>query len=265
MGSAPHIAGRVAWDRVRSVRRGHALCPWLHVACGAGVTVAALAMAGCTTDVYLPPARLFPVESAATLPVGDTGVQVEGGAHGAIFGVSALSGTLRVRHGVAEGADASLDVSVLRVQGGSSATSFPDVVTARGGGKYEVTRWLSLVGGVGGGESAGGGFVGPDVGAIVAWENGVFVPFLELRGAFSVPFDARPVVVVAGQPGVTPPFTWIGGGIAGFRIPMRWCDPGTCNVRTSLLGAFALTDFDYAGPNAPQVTLSLGGGAEVTF
>ncbi|MGH7296114.1 MAG: hypothetical protein ACRELB_14320 [Polyangiaceae bacterium] len=228
------------------------------------VVVTSAPLAGCTTAVYLPPARLFPIESAATLPRGDTGVHAEGGAHGAFLGASASSGTLRVRHGIGDGTDASLEASVLHIAGGGPGDSYPNAFTGRAGVKHRVTPWLSLTAGLGGGASAGGGFVSPDLGLIVAYENHYFVPFLEARGSFSQPFDAHPVVV-GGQPAVVPPFTWIGGGVAGFRIPMSWNDADPHEVRTSVLGALALTDLSFPGPDSPQVVVSLGGGLEVTF
>ncbi|HEY1697871.1 MAG TPA: hypothetical protein VGG39_37175 [Polyangiaceae bacterium] len=240
--------------------------PLLRTCLAAGVLPAAPALlAGCSTDVYLPPARLFPLESAATLPRGDTGVQVEGGVHGAGFGVSATSGTVRVRHGIDDATDASMEASVLHIEGAGPGDSYPNAFTTRIGVKHRVTPWLSVTAGVGGGASAGGGFVSPDLGVIVAYENRYFVPFLEARGGFSEPFDAQPVVVGT-QPGVAPPFTWIAGGVAGFRVPLRWCDgEGQCDKPTSLLGGLGVTDFDYPGPDSPQLVFSLGGAVEFTF
>ena len=59
------------------------------------VVASALAAIGCHNYLFSPPARMLPLESAATLPPGDTGIQVEGGEHGAWFGFQAASGTLR--------------------------------------------------------------------------------------------------------------------------------------------------------------------------
>jgi hypothetical protein len=247
-----------------AVCRTRAVQPSVHVARALAIVVTVAPLAGCTTAVYLPPARLFPIESAATLPRGDTGVQIEGGVHGAALGVSASSGTLRVRRGIGDEADASLEASVLHIAGGGPGDSYPNAFATRAGVKHRVTPWLSLTAGLGGGASAGGGFVSPDVGVIVAYENRYFVPFLEARGSFSQPFDSRPVVVAA-QPPVVPPFTWIGGGVAGFRVPMGWNEADPHDVRTSVLGALALTDFAYGGPESPQFVMSLGGGIEITF
>src|ERR1700733_15361834 len=90
------------------------------------VATASFALAGRTTDVYLPPARFFPLETAATLPTGDTGIQLEGAAHGAVFGASAASGTMRVRHGIDDATDASVEVSVLHIEGAQPGDSYPN-------------------------------------------------------------------------------------------------------------------------------------------
>jgi hypothetical protein len=227
-------------------------------------SLAVVGLIGCTADVYLPPARFFPLESAATLPPGDTGIQIEGALHGAITGVSAESGTMRVRHGISDGTDGSFEVSVLHIAGGGPGDSYPYAFASRAGIKHRVTPWLSVTAGLGGGASAGGGFISPDLGAILAYENPYIVPFLAVRGSFSQPFDAQPVVVQTG-PGVSPPFTWIAGGIGGIRIPIGWCAPRTCEVASSLLGGLGYTEFWYAGPNSPQGVFSVGGAAEVAF
>jgi hypothetical protein len=134
--------------------------------------------------------------------------------------------------------------------------------------KHEALPWLSLTAGLGGGASAGGGFVSPDLGAIFAYENRYAVPFFSLRASASVPFDTH--AVDTGQAGdsvgqwvYTPPLTWIGGGAAGLRIPLGWCDAAPCPVRGSLLGGLGLTYLGYDG--ASTGVISLAGGGEIVF
>ena len=234
-----------------------------------GFTLLALAPAaltGCTTDVYLPPARMLPLESAATLERGEVGVQVEGAEHGAIFGVSAASGTARVRYGLDGDTDISAEGSVLVIQRDHVANSDPNVFAMRVGIKRRVTPWLSVTGGLGGGASEGGGFVSPDVGFILSYENPYFVPLLTARAGLSQPFDRQPVVIDASNPGVLPPLTLDAGGTAGFRIPIDFCEPGECHTRASLLGGLGVTVFSYSGgTDSPQAVMSLAGGVEVVF
>jgi hypothetical protein len=211
----------------------------------------------------------MPLESVATLAPGETGVQLEGGLHGALFGPSGESGTLRVRHGIQQGTDVSMEASAMHIDGNSVAGTYPFLFAGRAGVKREALPWLSLTAGLGGGASAGGGFVSPDVGVIVAYENRYAVPFFSLRASASLPFDTH--AVDTGQAGsdtvgrfaYTPPLTWIGGGSAGLRVPLGWCDAGPCPVRGSLLAGLGLSYLGYDG--ASTGVISLATGAEVVF
>jgi len=231
---------------------------------GAAVTLST----GCNHEVYSPPARMLPLESPATLGYGETGVQLEGGAHGAIFGPQGESGTVRVRRGIADGTDASGEVSVLHVDGSSAAGTYPYAFAARGGVKQRLTPWLSVGAGFGGGASAGGGFLSPDIGAVVGYENPYLVPFLSVRGGVSAPFATHTVDTSTPSDGVgkyvyTPPFTWVGGAVAGLRVPIGWCDPGPCPVRGSLLGGVGLTYLAGGGNSTGVASLATGG--EIVF
>ncbi len=254
---APGIHG--SWTRGDRRRAG----------CVALFAHAGLACAGCNHELYSPPARMLPLESPATLARGETGVQAEGATQGAIFGPSVETGTLRVREGMADATDATAEVSVLHVDGRSVADTYPYAFAGRVGLKHAALPWLSLVGGLGGGASAGGGFVSPDVGVIAGYENRWAVPFVSLRVSVSVPFDGRPVDTgqaghdALGQYVYTPPFTWIGGGTVGLRVPVGRCDPGTSCVHGSLLGGLGLTELAYAGASAGL--MSLAGGGEIVF
>lgn len=141
--------------------------------------------AGCTTHLYSPPARLVPLESVATLPTGRSGIQVEGGGGGGLFGPSFVTGSLRVRRGLAERVEASLEGNLLIVSGTQAAPS------ARAGIKWRANDFLAFTLGVGGGSSIAGGFISPDLGVIVAYESRYFVPFLSARVWSSSPVGAR--------------------------------------------------------------------------
>jgi hypothetical protein len=235
---------------------------------GAAALAATLGVTGCTHDVYLPPARMLPLESAATLAQGETGMQLEGGAHGAVFGVAAKSGTVRVRRGVDDANEVSAEVSVLHVDNAAAArvNTYPNVFAIRGGAKHRVTRWFSVMGGLGGGASDGGGFCSPDVGGVVAFENPYLVPFLSARAGLSVPFDARRVDTGAKTGPEAPPTTGYAGAVIGARVPLGACDTNACGVRGSLLAGVGFTSFTYAGgEDTSQTVLSAAGGAEIVF
>ena len=77
--------------------------------------------------------------------------------------------------------------------------------------------------GIGGGGSAGGGFVSPDFGAILAWENPKFVPILTAGGFFSQPIRAREIRFASNDgdsfEGIPDPtLGWFVG--LGFRVPV---------------------------------------------
>ncbi|OJY25749.1 MAG: hypothetical protein BGO98_34585 [Myxococcales bacterium 68-20] len=225
-------------------------------------------LVGCNSTVFSPPARPMPLESAATLPMGDTGIQVEGGTHGRIFGPDLLSGTVRVRHGIAEDVDATGEVSAMHVD------VHPDVPTststfvhaARGGAKVRLAKPLAIAGGFGGGFSAAGAFVSPEAGPIVAWENRYVVPFLATRFGVSQPISPRAVDTSEQQDGSRidrPRTTWLATGVAGLRIPIGWSEPEAGTLRGSLLAGAGVT---HVADNRDKDTFSqFAVGGELVF
>lgn len=212
----------------------------------------------------------MPLESAATLPEGDTGIQVQGGMHAAVFGPSALSGTVRVRHGVAKDVDLDVEASALRIQ----TNADPAVPTSRTsdslalGAKVRVADALAISGALGGGYSAGGAFVSPEAGPILAFENRYFVPFLATRFGVSQPISPRDVdTSEAGQPPGTyvdrPHATWIATAVLGFRIPIGWTEPEAGTTRGSILAGAGVTHLADSRDKETFGQLALGG--EIVF
>ena len=233
--------------------------------------MASLALADATTRSIRPPRAFFPFYGPRRSLEGRRASSWRGAGHGAIFGVNAESGTLR-RHGMGADTDLSADLSVLHINGNSVAGTYPTLRSAgRGGFKHRALRWLSLTGaGWGGGASAGGRFLSPDIGVIAAFENRYLVPFLAFRGSFSVPFDCHPVDTgqagshSVGQWVYVPPFTWIGGGVAGLRLPLGgWTEGGPKSLRGSLLTGVGVTYL--AGAGSDSCVASLGGGRRSSF
>jgi len=211
------------------------------------VTIVAMPLlAGCNSTLFSPPARPMPLESAATLPRGDTGIHVEGGSHGRMFGPNLLSGTARVRHGIAEDVDVAAEVSTMHVDVRpdvpTSASTF--VHSVRGGAKVRLAKPLAIAGGLGGGFSAAGAFVSPEVGPIVAWENRYVVPFLATRFGVSQPISPRAVDTSQQQDWTRidrARTTWLVTGVAGLRIPIGWSEPEAGTLRGSLLAGAGVT------------------------
>jgi hypothetical protein len=221
---------------------------------------------GCNHSVFSPPARAVPLETAATLPKGDTGVQLEGGGSGALFGPGVASGTARVRHGVTGDLDVSFEGSLMRiVDTPEPAVDLSrNVYAARAGVKARLHPALSVAGGVGGGASAGGAFVSPDVGPIVAWENRYVVPFLSARGGVSQPLGAKKVdtSTVDDGPGTfveSPRTTWLVSVTTGVRVPLGWAEPEAGKTRGSLLAGVGMTHLADTRDDATFSHLAFGG------
>lgn len=186
------------------------------------------ATAGCNRHVYSPPARVLPIETARTARADVTGVAIDTGPSGALFGPSLWSGTGRVRRSVAPGTDVVAEGTVLVV----TSTDDDEGVTAphrgvyvlRAGVKHELAQHFALVGGLGGGASTAGGFVSPDAGAVASWENPYVVPFVSARGYLSQPVGASAVDLRGANEGERynrPPELTVGLNLAaGVRVPL---------------------------------------------
>ena len=161
----------------------------------------------------------------------------------------------------------SAEVSVLHVQGDSAAHMSQNAYAGRIGVKERLFPWMSVTGGAGAGGSAAGGFVAPDVGAIIAYENPYIVPFLALRGTLSQPIGASLVDTSStsnsrGEYVFTPHLTWIGGGIAGIRVPLG-SNEAKGTLRGALLGGIGFTHL--ADENDAVSVISALGGGEIIF
>lgn len=234
----------------------------------ASALAACLAAAGCAHEVYSPPARVFPLETVDTLARGDTGVQLEGSQHGALFGVQAWGGSVRARYGLLRGTDIGAEASYIRVSGDSVAHVDPAIYSVRFGGKQRLLPSLAVVGGAGAGYSAAGAFISPEVGPIAAYENRYLVPFLSMRAGLSVPIAPRDVdTAKSGEdPEIDRPrLTWLLGPTAGLRLPLPSGrnEDAHSGVYGSLLGGIGLLRI--ADRNDGQTLFQCGGGFELVL
>lgn len=220
--------------------------------------------AGCHNHVYSPPARTLPLETARILENDRTAVQFGGGGHGAVFGFSAASGSVRVSRGVSDRAEGSIEGTALHVDGDSLAGTDPWVYALRGGVKLRVLEWLAVSTGLGGGVSAAGAFVSPDIALVAAPEHWVVAPWFGPRLAFSLPIDPREVDTTPadGEPGTNvqaPHPTMILGADAGVRLRLRGDDESDPEVTVIAgLGLTRLDDFD-----EHEEALSIAGAVEI--
>lgn len=251
---------------------------------------AALAAAqGCTAQVYSPPSRMPSLESVATLGEGKVAVAGRGGAHAEVFGPGLAFGAGKVRYGVSEHTDAYAEGSLLVVTNDTgSQVENPSRVggALQLGVKHELAKWFAVHGGLGGGLHAFGGFVAPEVGAVVAYENPYFVPFFDVTLSASAPLGGRSRILRFDSDEKTREerhearFTGYLAGTAGFRIPIAFPE-GSGIAGVDLLGGLTLTYAAARGSRTANLTptgedavdgygtssgfIGLAGGAEVRF
>lgn len=158
------------------------------------ITIVLVALlSGCTAHVFSPPTGSFMVESSETVAAGKSGVRGELFSGGALFGPDIVSARGSYRRGITDELELSGALAVITVLGSRPGDSSPNAYAARAGAKYAPVKHFAVVSGLGGGSSAAGGFVSPDLGFVAAFENPYFVPFMSARGLFSAPIAARTV------------------------------------------------------------------------
>ncbi|MCA9603118.1 MAG: hypothetical protein KC417_13890, partial [Myxococcales bacterium] len=198
----------------------------------AAMCVAMLAV-GCAPRVYSPPVRTAGLSSPATVGDGRVGVQVSG-SH-PVAGIGSDPGSppetagVRVRYGLAP------KVDLLVEGGGSYANNWPqsdafDILAIGGaaGLKYRFAEFAAVDAGLGFGGSKVGGFLGPDIGIVVGYENELFVPFLGFHFGLSIPVFSNELTGTStpfpsGTPeeyAVEPQLTTYTTTEAGFRLQL---------------------------------------------
>lgn len=235
------------------------------------VLLAVLA-SGCSFHAFSPPSRLLTLESAETLKEGETSIGAEGGVGGFVFGdVSGLGG-VRVRRGLADGVEGSVDAAAGYVAGGTfscdggTSDCAPGAARGAGGALRLGVKWapwvrhFAVTGGLGGGGSLLGGFFGADVGVIASYDNPYFVPFASTTLGVSLPFMAPTLHFGENRDAASTTMWW--SGTLGVKLPLP-VGPNDASIRGSLLlgvGAIYLND----GTESDAAALATLGG-EVSF
>lgn len=224
---------------------------------GAGIAVL---VTGCM--VHTPPARGVPLETVAPVGEGRTGLQLEGATSPGL----ATSGALRVRHGVGEDTDLSVEGTAIRIP---PYTSSPppddrlDTWALRAGAKHRLARALAITGGAGAGIFPGGPFVAPDGGLITSWDNGIVEPFASLRLSVSLPLASNKVVEDGRR--LVPRRAWYCGPTVGVRVPLGWTPPRRGDLRGAVLAGATYTWRSEDLLDAPLAFIAFAIGAEITF
>ncbi len=162
------------------------------------VSLLALGQA-CTPHVFSPPGRTIALEAPATVGDGETAIQVSGGASGEVFGEAVVHGGARVRHGLTDELELTVDGTAIYFTNRDSpfeTSAHQGIYGARLGVKRAYTRHFALTAGMAGGGSAAGGFLSPDVGFVLGYDNPYFVPFFGGRVFLSQPLNTHEIVIV---------------------------------------------------------------------
>ncbi len=236
------------------------------------LVVLALLASGCSFHAFSPPTRLLTLESAETLKEGETSIGAEGSVGGFVFGdVSGLGG-VRVRRGLADGVEVSIDAAAGYVAGwtfsceDASSDCVPGHARGAGAALRVGAKWapwirhFALTGGIGGGGSLLGGFFGADLGVIASYDNPHFVPFVSTTLGVSLPFMAPTLHFGENRDAASTTMWW--STTLGVKLPLP-IGPNLTSVRGSvLLGVGTL--YLYDGTESDAAALATLGG-EVSF
>jgi len=190
------------------------------------VSVMLLSTSACSHQLYSPPARLVPLESARTVPAGTTNVTARTSMSAAVFdpALGVVSGG--IKHGLTDHLELDGDVSYAHLFQSDEHEVDPNVAAARVGLKGSTSGHnLAWMAGVGGGLApAAGAFVATDIGAIVSYQNCYAVPFLAGQAFMSLPAGAREVTFSNGDR--SKPVLTAGYGLGtGLEMPLT---PARC-------------------------------------
>jgi hypothetical protein len=208
--------------------------------------LALLAVTGCSQKVYSPPSQLFAVTPIAALPETQQAFDVDVSRHAQIFDPPLDTGAARMRFGVGETAEISVEGAAAALREDGPSSSARTFYTGRAGVRTNPGKGpFTFFAGAGGGFAAAGGtFAAVDVGAAVGYENCVLVPSFQASAYVSEPFDARPIDVTVDpkDPTFDTPSSTLGGVLrAGLRLSLT---PSACRrgeQSTWLVAGFGVT------------------------
>lgn len=194
-----------------------------------GLSVIGGTCLACHAPIVSPPASPIIFESVRQVPRG--GVNLRGAINvaGGVFSGAVSAGTLGARFGLPNDLELSADVSAYRVAPQEETTE--PLVSLWGVGGRTALSWGGISTeffrpsiGVGGGYSALGGFVSPDLGFVLAFENPYAVPFLQARGGVSAPLAPASITVVGTDGSIIdrgrPQLTSVAMATLGCKLPL---------------------------------------------
>lgn len=195
------------------------------------LAVLALATTACSHKVYSPPSQLFAVTPIAALPADKQALELDASQHAQIFDPPLDTGDARMRFGVGDNTELSIEGAAAAVRASDAAsTATRTFYTGRAGVRSNPERSpFTFFAGAGGGYAAAGGtFVSADAGLAVGFQNCVLVPTFQASAYISEPLDPRPIDVTTDpdKPRFDTPSRTVGGVLrAGLRLSLS---PSAC-------------------------------------
>lgn len=150
-------------------------------------------MSACSPYLFSPPARMAPTELSTNPERGQKEINANVGLHTGVF---EDAGPIHVQGAVAYGVtddvavQGSMSIVHLIGQSGVSHGASQNIAALRAGVGYSPPtnrQWLRFTSGVGVGTSAAGGFISPDVGINLSYDNRYVVPFANYSAWVSLP------------------------------------------------------------------------------
>lgn len=228
--------------------------------------VALVLAMGCSQHLYSPPTQAFALAPVHTLGASDQAVDLDASTHSQIFDPGFDAGSARLRTGIGNNAEVSVEGMAATVNDGGPSTANRGVYAGRAAVRVDPNRGpISFNAGIGGGFApAAGSFAAIDGGVSIGYDNCYVVPVAAVSTFVSQPLAARSVDVSVDEtmPMYSTPHRTAGGTFrGGLRVSLS---PSTCHAGHEapwLTAGFDFTSLVDASSNAQL----LGVGAGVTI
>ncbi len=207
----------------------------------AAVLVLVTSAAGCGFRAYSPPGGWARSEHVAPVAKGESAVTAAFHAGGGVFGPDLVGGDVGVRHGVTETLELQGDLGYAHIDENPRADIFRGIVMGRVGVKGRFAAGLDHLSwhtAIGAGGHAGGGFISPELGLQVGYENPYITPWFRATAFVSHPIGPREVdLAEAGDesPDLDTPLVTFGLRL-GTGLSFRWDDGFPVRVHLALHG-----------------------------
>jgi hypothetical protein len=228
----------------------------------AAALVLALA-AACSQHLYSPPTQVYAVAPVHALDTDQRAVDIDGSTHSQIFDPGYDAGSARLRVGIGNDTELSIEGMTAIVNSNSISTASRGVYAGRGGMRFNPDHGaISFTAGVGAGYApAAGSFAAIDGGISAGYDNCYVVPVASASVFASQPLEARAVDVTvdADRPMTSTPARTAGATFrGGLRVSLS---PSACHAGHEapwLTAGFDVTALVDASSSAQLMGLGAG-------